>query len=218
MTDALLGGLSKFTPVSGNLFQRVILGFSVMTGILLTLVLLAYFMLESPRISGGLLWLVPPIHRARTRQIAMRAAPIVGQYIRGLAVITVYAIVLSWVATRFVLHLPHAALLATTVGLLEMIPVIGPVVSTALIGLLTIQQITWGGIVEFALFATILRVSIDQCVGPLVLGRALRLPPVVIILSFLFGGALLGILGVLIAVPLAAAMKVVLESIYQDEA
>lgn len=218
LTDGLLAGLAKFAPKADDAFQTVILGFSAAMGVILTLVLLAYFLFDAPRILSGMLWLVPPIHRARAQRIALRAAPIVGQYVRGLVVITLYAIVLSWVATRFILNLPHAALLATAVGLLEMIPVIGPIVSTAMIGLLAIQQMTWAGFVGFALFATILRVSIDQLVGPLVLGRAMRLPPVVIILSFLVGGALLGALGVLIAVPAAAAVKVVLESLYECEA
>ena len=104
--------------------------------------------------------------------------------------------------------------LAVIVGLLELIPTLGPILSTAVIGLIAIEQVSWESFIGFAIFATVLRFSIDQFVGPLVLGRALRLPAPAIILSFIAGGVLLGTLGILIAIPVAAAVKVILEDQY----
>jgi predicted PurR-regulated permease PerM len=65
-------------------------------------------------------------------------------------------------------------------------------------------------------FAIALRLSIDQIVGPLVLGRAAQLHPVVIIFSFLSGAVLFGIIGLLLAVPVAASIKIVLGVYYAE--
>ncbi|HEV2549021.1 MAG TPA: AI-2E family transporter [Stellaceae bacterium] len=68
---------------------------------------------------------------------------------------------------------------------------------------------TFDGIFLTGILA-VLRVSIDQLVGPLVLGRMARLHPVVIIFAFLSGAVLFGVIGLLLAVPVAASIKIVL--------
>lgn len=58
------------------------------------------------------------------------------------------------------------------------------------------------------------RLLIDRVVGPQVLGHAVRLHPTVVIFAFLAGGLFFGVVGVIVAVPVAAAVKVVLEHYY----
>ena len=65
--------------------------------------------------------------------------------------------------------------------------------------------------------AVFLRVSVDNIVGPLVLGRAVTLHPVAIIIAFLIGASLFGVLGVFVAVPTAAAVKIVLSVWYGED-
>ena len=62
-----------------------------------------------------------------------------------------------------------------------------------------------------------LEVPIDQVVGPIVLGRAAHVHPVLIIFCFLAGGAVLGIPGVILAVPMALAVKAALATLYGEE-
>ena len=66
------------------------------------------------------------------------------------------------------------------------------------------------------MYATVLRLSIDQLIGPLVLGRAARLHPTVVIFCFLAGGLLFGVAGVILAVPLALTIRVTLQALYED--
>jgi predicted PurR-regulated permease PerM len=72
-------------------------------------------------------------------------------------------------------------------------------------------------ILAFALYVTILRLSIDQIVGPIVLGRAAHVHPVLIIFCFLAGGVVLGIPGAIMAVPVALIVKITLATLYGDE-
>jgi predicted PurR-regulated permease PerM len=113
----------------------------------------------------------------------------------------------GWIGFGPVFHLPHAVLLAITVGPLELVPVIGPFASATIVGLVAVQQNgTWAAVCLFA-FAIALRLSIDNVVGPLVLGQAARIHPVMVIISFVCGGILFGVVGLLLAVPIAVCIR-----------
>jgi predicted PurR-regulated permease PerM len=183
----------------------------------LVLVLLAYFLISGPTLGRGMLWLVPPDHREETRRLAVKVAPILRRYFAGLVVVVLYTSSVAWLVFSLGFGLPHAPLLAVTVGILELIPVIGPATSIALAGLAAIQQTGWPAMVGLVAFAVGLRLSIDQIVGPLILGRAVYLHPVVIIFAFLSGAVFLGVLGLVLAVPVAATIKIVLSHYYEDE-
>jgi predicted PurR-regulated permease PerM len=72
-------------------------------------------------------------------------------------------------------------------------------------------------VVAFAVYATVLRLSIDQLVAPLVLGRAANVHPVLIIFCFLAGAVTFGIAGVILSVPVALTVKATLAELYADE-
>ncbi|MDB5358511.1 MAG: family transporter [Phycisphaerales bacterium] len=213
LAQHLIGSLSSATA-SGDPLSGVGMFIGGIMGLILTVVLLFYFLVDGPRIARGVLWVVPPSIRPEALAVGRRAGPMIFNYVRGVIVVVLYGTIVTWLVTQFLLHLPNAFLLAVAVGLLELVPMIGPVLSTALIGLMAVEQQTFWGIMGFALFATGLRVSIDQFVGPVVLGKAVSLPPPVIIFAFLAGGAIYGVLGVVIAIPLAAVIKIILEEAY----
>lgn len=183
----------------------------------LVLVLLAYFLFSAPRLARGLLWIVPPNHRQEVRLLAIKVAPVLRRYFAGLVVVVLYTSTVSWFVLAVLFGLPHAPLLAVTVGILELIPAIGPAISIALVGLAAVQQSSFPAMVGLVAFAVALRLSIDQLVGPLVLGRATYLHPAVIIFAFISGAAFLGVLGLFLAIPAAATIKIVLSHYYEEE-
>jgi predicted PurR-regulated permease PerM len=128
-----------------------------------------------------------------------------------------YAAVAAYIGLGLVLGIRHAAFLALLTSVLEMIPIVGPVAAVTIAGLVAVQQATsFWAIVGYAVYATVLRLSIDQLIGPLVLGRAARLHPTVVIFCFLAGGLLFGVAGVILAVPLALTIRVTLQALYED--
>jgi predicted PurR-regulated permease PerM len=187
--------------------------------IVLTLVLLFYFIHSGRRLAEGVLWLAPPPYRARLRALHRRIHPMLRHYVRGVFVVVLYTSAVAWLVLGPVFRLPLAVLLAGIVGVLELIPLVGPAASMALIG---ISSLLHGGglwsFVGFMAFAVGLRLSIDEVVGPLVLGRAVTLHPAVVIVAFLIASTIFGVLGVFFAVPVAASIKIVLGALYQDEA
>jgi predicted PurR-regulated permease PerM len=211
-----LGGVLAGAVGLTALEHVVGLAASVIFGGFLTLVLMPYFMISAPRLSAGTIWLLPPEHRGSVEELLPKIIPILRRYLVGLAIVVSYTTSVAWIGFGPIFHLPDAGLLAVVVGVLELVPVIGPVVSASLVAVIAIQQ---SGIVAAALlfgFAIALRLSIDNLVGPLVLGEAAHVHPVVVIISFVCGAILFGVVGLLIAVPLAVCLKITLSHYYAE--
>ena len=143
--------------------------------------------------------------------------PVLKRYFIGVLVVVAYAASAAYVGLGLVLGLPHAVLLALLTGVLEMISVVGPGASAVIAGLVAIHYAAGiGAIVAYAIYATALRISIDQLFGPLALGAAARLHPVLVIFCFLSGAFLFGVVGVIMAVPVALVVKVTLALLYDE--
>ncbi|MGH7715922.1 MAG: AI-2E family transporter [Vulcanimicrobiaceae bacterium] len=200
----------------GKLIFAGVSSISGLIGFFLTLALLGYFLFQGPELARGLLWLIPPKHRRRARILAGEVEPVVYNYVRGVIVIVAYAMVTTGLVTGFILHLPHAVLLAIAVGLLESIPMVGPALALILLGFVVAERATPALLFGFGIFAAALRMSIDNLIAPIVLGRYVMLPPPVIIFAFLAGGVVFGFVGVVLAIPAAAAIRVILADLYGD--
>lgn len=192
--------------------------FGTMFGFILSLVLLFYFLLNGPGIARGLLRLVPPAQRPLILHIWSFMDPVLQRYFIGVLAVVLYAATAAYIGLGLVLGIPHAAVLALVTGFLEMIPVLGPGASALIAGLVAVHYATGiGPIIAYAIYATALRVSIDQLFGPLALGTAARLHPVLVIFCFLAGGLLFGLVGVVLSVPVALAVKTTLAVLYDEQ-
>lgn len=180
-------------------------------GSFVALVLLFYFLLNGPKLMGGLLWLAPESRRPQLREIWRRLDPLVKRYFIGVIVTVAYATFAAYLGLGLVLRIPHAVVLAILTGVLEIIPVFGPVASALLGGLAAVSAAKGISlIIGYAIYAVALRLSIDQLLGPVVLGTAARLNPTVIIFCFFAGGLLFGVVGIIMAIPVALSVRVTL--------
>lgn len=192
-------------------------GFVSLMGAFLTLVLLFYFLVSGARIVAGIFWIVPPHRRPLVARIWKRLDPVLFRYFIGVLGVVAYATVAAYVGLGVILGIRHALLLALLTGVLETVPVVGPTAAAVIAGLVSLRTANGiGSILAYALYATLLRLSIDQLVGPIVLGRAAHVHPVLIIFCFLAGGVVLGIPGIILAVPVALVIKSTLATLYGD--
>jgi len=213
--------LERVRDWAGQTDQIALLtGYSMVAamGAFLTIVLLFYFLVSGRQVARGIFWIVPPHRRPLAARIWARLDPVLMHYFIGVIGVVIYATVAAYIGLGVILGIQHAVLLALLTGLLETVPMIGPTAAAVLAGLVSLRTATGiVNIVEYAAYATALRLSIDQIVGPLVLGRAAHVHPVLIIFCFLAGGVVLGIPGVILAVPVALVVKSTLATIYGDE-
>jgi predicted PurR-regulated permease PerM len=192
-------------------------GLAFIMGSFLTIVLLFYFLVSGRSVARGLFWIVPPHRRPLVARIWTRLDPVLMRYFLGVLALVVYATVAAYIGLGVILGIKHAVFLALLTGILETVPVIGPTAAAILAGLVSLRTATGLiNILEYAAYATALRLSIDQLVGPVVLGRAAHVHPVLIIFCFLAGGIVLGIPGVILAVPVALVVKSALATLYGD--
>jgi predicted PurR-regulated permease PerM len=214
------GAINRLRDWVGQTDQIGILtGYSLafVMGAFLTTVLLFYFLVSGRQVASGIFWIVPPHRRPLVARIWTRLDPVLLRYFIGVLAVVVYATMAAYVGLGAILGIKHAVFLALLTGVLEIVPVIGPTAAAILAGLVSLRTATGIiNILEFAAYATLLRLSIDQIVGPIVLGRAANVHPVLIIFCFLAGGIVLGIPGVILAVPVALAVKSTLATVYGD--
>lgn len=205
------------TPKQIALFGGAAFGLAF--GAVLTLVLLLYFLIGGTPLLQRLVFIFPPARRPLVNEIGLRVAPLLRRYFIGVIAVVIYASIAAYIGLGFALRLPHAGVLALLTGFLEIIPVVGPAASAGVAGVVAVHSAkSLGAIFAYAIYATALRLSIDQLLGPLILGASARLNPALIIFCFLAGGALFGIIGVIMAVPFALIFKTALAVIYRETA
>ena len=192
------------------------IGISALLGVFLTLVLIPYFMISGPQVIDGLVWLLPPERRPPVRRVLGRIEPVLRRYLVGIAVVVACTAIAAYLGFGLLFALPHAILLSITVGALEIIPALGPFTSLVLVGFSSLQQHSLGIAGALMAYAVALRLVIDNVLGPIVLGRSAKLRPVAIIFAFVVGAALFGVVGLLLAVPVAVCIVIVLEYYYAD--
>jgi predicted PurR-regulated permease PerM len=215
MVDGLFAELTQIFGVSAAA-RFAGSGLSVVVGMFLTLVLLPYFLISGRELAHSAIWLIPPERRHAVLAVLPRIVPALRRYLVGIAVIIVYTILVAWIGFGPTFGLPHPLLLAAVIGVLELVPVVGPLTSAVIVGSVAIQQETLWDAALLMAFAIGLRLSIDNLVGPLVLGNAARLHPVVVIMLFVCGAMLFGIVGLLLAVPAAVCLKITLMHYYAE--
>jgi predicted PurR-regulated permease PerM len=189
---------------------------ATMFGGFLLLVLIPYFMISGPRLAAGAIWLIPPERRAAVEALLPRIVPVLRRYLVGILVVVSYAAIVAWVGLGPGFGLPNAPLLAITVGFLEVVPAVGPLASATLVSLAAFEQHSLAATTALIGFVIFLRLTIDNLVGPIVLGQAARLHPVVVIFAFVCGAMLFGVIGLLLAVPAAVCLKVTLQHYYAE--
>lgn len=194
---------------------------------LLTFVSTIYLLIEGHHIANSIQRFFPLEHRPRLGRVMNSIRHTWSSYIRVQLMLAALMAVVSWVVLQWVFALlgyflpaifggtlPFALPIAIAIGLLETIPIVGPLVA---IGLATIVALATLGIVPAVMVAAalyVLRLVEDNVVIPNVLGRAIHLPAIVTLFAVTVGGLIAGLVGLLLAVPIAAALKVVIDEYY----
>ncbi len=214
VTDLIINGATNVISAA-QVVLAVKIGVGVIAGVILTYVLIPYFLISGSRLAEGALWLIPPERRRSVEEMLPKLLPMLRRYVVGLCCVVIYTAAVAYLGLGVIFHVPGASLLSVVVGFLELIPVIGPITSILLIGLSAAGLGTFSA-VFLMIFALALRLSIDNLVGPFLLGNAVTVHPVVVIFGFVVGAMLFGIIGLLLAVPTAACIKLILAHYYAE--
>ncbi len=207
-------GQAVATP-GGALHMAELVG-DVAAQTVLVVIVSFYLLLDGGRFWAFALRFFGPDQRERVAGIAGRIHVVLGHWLRGQFLLILLVALVLYVVLGPLLHLPYALALSMLSGILEIVPLLGPIVAAALAGTVAYSH---GGS-EFALVVLgvylVVREVEDQLVMPVVIGRAVHLHPVVTIFAVLVGLSAWGVLGGLLAVPVAAALNVTLTELYPE--
>ncbi|HKY16490.1 MAG TPA: AI-2E family transporter [Microthrixaceae bacterium] len=175
-------------------------------------VLTFMILLEGDKILTGALALVPERHREHVARVAHDCASAVTGYVTGNLLISVIA-----GGTSFVMMLatgiPFAGLLALLVGITDLIPLVGAVIGAVVVVIVAFTVSPTVGIVALVFFVVYQQVE-NHLLQPAVQARTVRLNPLTVLVAALAGVELAGLLGALLAIPVAGIITVLLRDIH----
>lgn len=181
---------------------------------ILAVIVTFYFLVDGSLFMDRTTALLPAAHRGRTSDVLARIHVILGKWLRGQLLLIALVTAVAYIGLGPVAHLPYALALAVMTGVLEIIPLIGPLIATAIVAIDAFARGGTGLVAAIIVFYFVLRQVEDQVVMPVVIGRAVHLHPIVTIFAVLVGLSLYGVLGGLLGVPVAAAINVVFRELY----
>jgi predicted PurR-regulated permease PerM len=204
--DSFVNGLTA--PAAGVLR-------GVATGIAgaVTVFVLAYLMvLEGPKVIDGATNVFAPATGARIRRVGADCARSVTGYISGNLLISVICGGLTYVVL-LILGIPFAGLIALFVGIADLVPLVGATIGGAVGVIAGFLHSVPAGIVVLVFFVLYQQLE-NHLLQPLIFARTVKLNPLTVVVAILLGVDLLGVLGALLAIPVAGMMQVILRDIW----
>jgi len=177
---------------------------------LITILVLAAFMLGSGRRwTDAAIRLRPPEERQRLRRSLDHMGHAVGGYVAGALTIALIAGVATYLVLM-ILGVPFRAPLAVIAGLFSLIPLVGATIAAFLIGLVTLFENFPTATIVWVIWAIVYQQFENHVIQPQIQKRTVNVHPFVTIVAVLFGSTLLGVLGALVAIPVAASIQILL--------
>ena len=182
---------------------------SAVSSFLIVVVLTIYFLAALPAIKAFSSHLVPESRRRRYQVLLDEVLAGVGGYLLG----NLFTSLVAGVGTFLwatALGIPYPILLGLLVAFLDLIPVVGSTIAGVIVSLVALT-VSLPVAASTAAFYIAYRFVEDYLLVPRVMRHAVNVSPVLTVLAVVIGGALLGIIGALVAIPIAAGIKLVLE-------
>jgi predicted PurR-regulated permease PerM len=205
--------ISKFASGLTAPAASVASGFATGIAGTLTVFVLAYLMvLEGPKVVDSSLNVFRPATAERIRRVGGDSAKSVTGYISGNLLISLICGLLTFVVL-LIMGVPFAGLIGLFVGIADLLPLVGATIGGAVAVLAGFIHSIPAGIVVLVFFVLYQQLE-NHLLQPLVFARTVQLNPLTVIIAVLIGAELLGILGALLAIPVASIVQVILRDVW----
>lgn len=208
----LVSNPGNWAQVAGGVWQAGIGIANGLTAGLIVLILSLYFLASLRSIKRAFYSLVPNSGRAKVMDITEQVTKSVGGYVNGMVILALTNAVLGFVMMSIV-GVPFAGLVAVGVFFLALIPLIGSVLATVLVGIVALFQSPVVAIIAVGYYLIYMQVE-SYVLTPRIMNRAVSVPGALVVIGALAGGTLLGLLGALIAIPVTAAVLMVIRQVW----
>ena len=208
---------SKAGEAAGTLRD---VGFGIANSIfaLVTILVLTAFLLASGREwVHQLLSLQPPDRAERLERVLTRMAAAVSGYVNGVLLIAAIDGICAFIVMK-ILGVPFAAPLAITMGTFSLIPLVGATIGAVIIGIVTVFNDFPTDTIIWTIYAVVYQQVENNLIQPQVQRRTVQVNGFVVLVAVLFGSTLLGVLGAIVAVRLAASIQIVIKELWEYRA
>jgi predicted PurR-regulated permease PerM len=189
-------------------------GRAVVTGVFqffTVMILTLFFLGNLPKIKRASFQIVPASRRARVVSLSEEIMRRAGSYAIGQVAVATINAILSWVMMSIV-GIPYAAVLAVLVGILGLVPMVGATLGAALVCTVALFDEPRKAIIALVYYIVYQQVE-NYVVVPRIMQRTVSVPGAVTVVAALAGGTLLGVLGALLAIPIAAGLLLLYEEV-----
>lgn len=195
---SFLGGVRSFATGVLHIMITVLIGFIVSI----------YLLLDLPKIQRRVVAMIPATRRAEVISLGQEVGRALGGFFRGQMLVATFVGVASAVGLTLV-KVPFAVVIGLLCGIFNLVPLIGPFIAAIPAVLVSLLS----GEPKRALLALVVLLVVQQIdnhvISPNVMGRTVKLHPITVMLALLAGGTIAGIFGMLIVIPIVAAVKIV---------
>ena len=203
--------------ISGGVVSATSLVFGGLLSLVLIAVLSFYFAVQETGVDDFLEIITPVRHQEYISGLWKRAQFKIGLWMQGQLLLGLIVGVLTYLGLT-IIGVPYALLFAILIVFFELIPIFGPIMAATPA---VIVAFSVGG-VQLGLMTTAFYIIVQQfeshLIYPLVVRKVVGVPPILVIISLIVGAKLAGFLGVLISVPVAAAMKEYIDDLQKAKA
>lgn len=205
---------SELTALSKNLFSITLSVFDNLLAIIFLLALTFYMLLEQDNLESRIASLFKN-KEERIRKSIIKIEEKLGAWLQGQLILSLLIGIVSYIGLT-ILNIPYALPLALIAGVMEVIPVIGPIISAlpAIFVAFTISPILSIGVAAMYL---VIQQTENHLIVPQVMRRAVGLNPLLVILAIAIGSRLLGISGALLAVPMAVVLQIIVAEVIEGK-
>ncbi|KAA9106331.1 AI-2E family transporter [Microbacterium rhizomatis] len=203
---------SNIAAISGGILKVGAGIATAVSGGLIIVVLTLYFVATLPGIKESLTQFAPARNRAKVRDMTNQITDSIGGYLMGMVILAFFNSIVAFLLHLF-LGLPYPLLMGVLAFAITIIPLVGPVLYWIAASVLALFTSPLSALI-FAI-AYFIYIQIEAYViTPRVMSKAISIPGSLVIIGALIGGTLLGLLGALIAVPVAASILLIIKQVF----
>lgn len=216
---AILDEMAKFVEgldlfsIGGGVLQAGIGIATALFGGVIILILTLYFVSSLQHMKRGVYQLVPASKRAKFIDLSEQIVDSVGRYVVGQATLALINGVLSFIFLS-IIGAQYSILLAFIAFLFSLVPLVGTLTGSTIIVLSVLLFNGWPAVLIAAIYYLIYMQIEAYVINPRIMNRAVKVPGVIVVIAALAGGALLGVLGALVAIPVAASVLIIVKQVF----
>lgn len=209
--DQLLTDRTTWTALFGGVLGAAGWVAGSLVGVVTSAILTLYLMATLPVAKDAAYHLVPASRRPGVTRLAEEIMRRVGGYALGQATVATINAACSWLMMQL-LGIPYAAILAVSVGFLGLIPLVGATLGAVIVALAALTVSPTTTLVVLVYYVVYQQIE-NYWIVPRIMKRTVSVPGAVTVVAVLAGGTLLGVLGALVAIPVAAGLLLIYEEV-----